>query len=219
VDGSETTSHKVLRDEILADAQRQRERIIRKAEREAQTLRDKAAVDSQELRDRKLEAARAEADRKRELVLATVPVEVGRMRAARIEEELNSLRQRALDRLLARKDFDYGETLAVLAAEAIAQMEGDSFVLELASEEDRRAYGAALEQSVPRRVGRPDITVTIAPEPAPIRSGLIVRDPDGRQLWNDSLEARLERMWPLLRSQIAEQMGLQTNTEPSGGQS
>jgi len=42
VNRSETTSHDVLRDEILADAQRQATRLIRKAQRDAQSLIDKA---------------------------------------------------------------------------------------------------------------------------------------------------------------------------------
>ena len=218
MDRSETTSHEVLRDEILADAQRQAARAIRKAEREAKAVLDKATGESQEERSSKLATAQAEADRKRTLIFATVPVEIGRMHAAHVEKELLSFRDKVRDKLLARKGFDYGETLVTLAAEALARMEGDTFVLEL-SEQDRKTFGAELADIVPDLAGRPDVTVTVDNQPAPIESGVIVRDPQGRQIWNNSLEARLERMWPLLRSQIAEHMGLQANTEPSGGQS
>ena len=218
MDRSETTSHEVLRDEILADAQRQAARAIRKAEREAKAVLDKATSESQEERSSKLATAQAEADRKRTLIFATVPVEIGRMHAAHVEKELLSFRDKVRDKLLARKGFDYGETLVTLAAEALARMEGDTFVLEL-SEQDRKTFGAELADIVPDLAGRPDVTVTVDNQPAQIESGVIVRDPQGRQIWNNSLEARLERMWPLLRSQIAEHMGLQANTEPSGGQS
>ena len=80
---SETSSQDALRDEILADARRQAERLIRKAEREAQATIDKAKARSQEARTTKLAAARAAAERKRTLTLATVPIEIGRMRGAR----------------------------------------------------------------------------------------------------------------------------------------
>jgi V/A-type H+-transporting ATPase subunit E len=208
----------VLRDEILADAQRQATRLVRKAERDAKAMLDKAASESREEREGKLATAQAEADRKRELVLATVPVEIGRMRATRAEEELLALRDKIHARLSARKGFDYDETLVALAAEALGRMEGDAFVLALA-ERDRETFGAKLTKVVPDRAGRPDVTLTVDNQPASIKGGVIVRDPQGRQVWNNSLEARLERMWPLLRSQIAEHMGLQASTEPSGGQS
>jgi V/A-type H+-transporting ATPase subunit E len=218
VERSETTSHEVLRDEILADAQRQATRVIRKAEREAKAVLDKVTGESQEERNGKLAAAQAEADRKRTLVFATVPVEIGRMRATRVEKQLLSLRDQVRARLQARKGFDYGETLVTLAAEALARMDGDTFILAL-SEQDQKAFGAKLAVVVPDRAGRPDVTVTVDDQPAAIRGGVIVRDSQGRQLWDNSLEARLERMWPLLRSQIADHMGLQANAEPSGGQS
>ena len=89
---SETSSQDVLRDEILADARRQAERTIRKAEREAQAVIDKAKAESQQERDGKLAMAHAAAERKRTLALATVPIEIGRLRAARAEQELTTLR-------------------------------------------------------------------------------------------------------------------------------
>jgi V/A-type H+-transporting ATPase subunit E len=218
VDLSETKSHAVLRDEILADAQRQAQRLIRKAEREAKSVLDKAAADIQEERSSKLEAAQAKADRKRTLITATVPVEIGRMRAARVEQELLALRDQVRAKLRQREGYEYVETLASLAVEALASMEGETFVLEL-SEADRQAVGDALAASVEQRVQRPNITVTVSPKPAPIDSGVIVRDQQGRQVWDNSLDARLDRMWPMLRSQIAEHVGIQSNVTPSGGQS
>ena len=94
MDRPETTSHEVLRDEILADAQRQATRVIRKAERDAKAILDKATSESQEERKGKMAAAQTEADRKRTLMFATVPNEIGRMRATRVEEELLSLRDK-----------------------------------------------------------------------------------------------------------------------------
>jgi len=217
VDGTETTSHEVLRDEILADAQRQATRLIRKAEREAKAIVDKAISESQQERDGKLAAARAEADRKRMLALATVPVEIGRMRAARIEKELGAIRDQARARLRAREGFDYRKTLEVLAAEALARMEGDTFILAL-SEQDCRQFAARLPEPVQKRARRPHLTVTIDDQPAPISAGVVVRDPPGRQVWDNSLEARLDRLWPLLRSQIAAHMGFQASTPSSGEQ-
>jgi vacuolar-type H+-ATPase subunit E/Vma4 len=192
--------------------------LIRKAEREAKAVLDKATAESQEERSVKLEEAQAKADRKRTLISATVPVDIGRMRAGRVEQELLALREQVRAKLRERPWDQYGEILVGLAAEALARMEGDAFVLEL-SEKDREKQGDALVAAAGQRAGRPDIAVTVSAEPARIDSGVIVRDDQDRQVWDNSLEARLERMWPLLRSQIAEYMGIQSNAAPSGGQS
>lgn len=211
----------VLRDEILADARRQAQRMTRKAEQEAQALLDKAKAESEKERQEKLAVAEAKAEHHRAMALATVPVELGRKRAARIEQELSKLRERVCRELDNGGEGDYQQTLANLAAEALARMEGDTFVLELSSE-DLSARGGTLPAAAARRAGRPGLAVTVSTEPADIRGGVIVRDPAGRQVWDNSLQARLERMWPLLRGQIADGLGLNEldiDLTDSGGQS
>ena len=210
-----TRSHDVLRDEILADAQRQAERMIRKAERDAQGIVDKATVESRQEREAKLAAARATAEHQRALTLATVPIEIGRLRAIRVERELSALGDQVRVKLLTRQGYPYGGSLATLAAEAIAHMEGNEFVLEL-SPDDLRDFAATLAEAVRERTQRADVTVTVGAVPADITAGVLIRDGEGRQIWDNRLDARLRRMWPLLRSRIAEQLGLSGNTEPSG---
>lgn len=215
---SDSSSHDVLREEILADAMRQAERTVRKAEREAKALVAKATDDSAQERRSKLAAAEATAQRQRTLTLATVPIEIGRSRATRVERELVAMRDQVRARLLARQGFEYGEALVRLAAEALTRMEGDAFVLEL-SPDDLQEFGTALAGAVLARAERPQVTLTVSDVPAKIEGGVIVRDPQGRQVWDNSLAARLDRLWPLLRNKIAEHLGLDTRAEPSGGQS
>jgi len=105
-----------------------------------------------------------------------------------------------------------------LAAEAIARMEGLAFILAL-SPDDVRSRGASLPAAVCQRLGRSDLSVSVATEPARISAGVVVRDASGRQHWDNSLEARLERMWPLLRSKIADHLGLPLIAELSGAKS
>jgi V/A-type H+-transporting ATPase subunit E len=214
---SDTKSQSVLRDEILADAQRSATRLIRKAERDAGALVDKATADSQQERSAKLEAARTSAEHGRTLMLATVPVEVGRMRAVRVEQELQQLREQVRQALQQLSDADYEQTLASLAARALAQMEGEAFVLEL-SAHDLQTCGQKLPAAVLQRVTAPGIAVTVSTQPAEIGGGVIVRDPEGRQVWDNSLEARLDRMWPLLRNEIADNLGLEHDAADSGEQ-
>lgn len=209
----------ILRDEILADARRQAQRMTRKAEREAQALLDKVKAESEKERQEKLVAAQARADHHRAVALATVPVELGRQLAQRIEQELSKLRERVCQALDHGGCGDDEQSLVNLAAEALAQMEGEIFVLELSSR-DLAARGSTLPATAARRAGRPELVVTVGTEPADITGGVIVRDPAGRQVWDNSLQARLDRMWLLLRSQIAEGLGLnELEVTDSGGPS
>ncbi len=215
---SETNPQDVLSDEILADTERQGKRAIRNAKREAQATLDKAKAESRKARSDKLAAARTSAERARARTLATLPVDIGRMRAARVEKELLAVREEVRDELVNRRGFDYGETLVTLAAEAVARMEGDAFVLEI-SASDRRSFEALLVSNVPERAGRPNITVRIGDPTVNICNGVFIRDSQGRQIWDNRLEARLDRMWPLLRGTLAEHIGLNATEERPGGQS
>lgn len=217
MDQPEAPAHVVLSDEILADARRQADRIIRRAEREAKAIIDRAAAQAEEERNAKLAAARADAERKQTLIFATLPVEIGRMRAVRVEQELTALCDCVRARLQARKGFAYRETLVTLAAQAVAGMEGDAFVLEL-SADDQKTFQNGLVTSVLEHTSRAHVTLTMSAKPAKIKSGVLVHDPQSRQVWDNSLEARLDRMWPLLRNKIAEHMGIQGRAEPSGEQ-
>ena len=193
---------KVLTDEILADARRQAERSVTRAQRDAKEILDKAQAQADAERAERLAAARDEADRRRRLALATVPVEVARMRARKAEAALQTICDEARRRLGAREGFDYRETVAALAADAAGRLEGDAVVLELAAA-DREALGAGLADEVRQRVGRDGLAVSIAAEAADIAGGVIVRDAEGRQVWDNSLDGRLKRLWPMLRREIA----------------
>jgi len=207
VTAASSEQEKVLREEILADAQRHAERVLSHARREAQELRDRTRQDIEQGKSEQLEAARREAASRREIILASAAIEAPRRRNARVEAVLQGIHDEARRRLLAREGFDYREALVRLAADAIARMEGASFVLQL-SEADREALGAGLAEEVRRRVGRDALQVTLAAEGAKIAGGVIVRDAEGRQVWDNSLAVRLERFWPTLRRQIGVRTGL-----------
>jgi vacuolar-type H+-ATPase subunit E/Vma4 len=187
--------------EIIADAKRHADRALGHARRQSEELRNKGRAQvEQETRDR-LEAARRQADSRRELILAGVAIEAARRRSARIESALGGVLDEARQRLLAHQGFDYREALARLAAEAVSRMAGTNFVLQL-SGADRAALGDGLAEDVRRRVGCEGLQVTVAAEAAKIDGGVIVRDAEGRQVWDNSLRARLDRFWPILRREI-----------------
>ena len=189
-----------LQDEILADARAQAQRVGDHARQEAEALLAKAKADAQKEREERLAAARAEAKRRADLVLATVAVDVGRKRARCTEDLLDRLHRDARERVERREGFDYRAAVVRLAAEAVRGMEGDRFILQLAPADLASAGGLADE--VRCAVGREGILVEIDPKPARIGAGVVVRDPDGRQEWDNSLQGRLERFWPRLRIRL-----------------
>lgn len=209
-------SAEILRAEILADARRASEEIIRRAQQEAEALLAKAKTEADEAGREQLEAARAEAVRRRELMLATLPVEAGRLRAARVEALLESVHEEIRRRLTVREGFDFREAVLVLAAEAMQRMAGSVFVVNL-SVADRIALGDELAGEIARRAGHAPLNVTIASDSAAQDGCLVIQDGEGRQVWDNSPAVRLERLWPELRRQIAIQTSLVLEPKAGGG--
>lgn len=209
-------SAEVLREQILADARRESEAIINRARREAEELLANAKTEAAQIRQARLAQAQAEAGRRSELILATVPVEVGRLRLVRVETLLEAVREEVRRQLLARDGLEYRDVLIALAAEAASQMSGEALVVQI-SAADRLALGDGLAGEITRRVGRSPLRLTISDETALMGGGLIICDAEGRQVWDNRLTTRLERLWPELRRQIAIRTGLVTSGDTRGG--
>ena len=210
---AETNPENVLRSEIIADARRQAERLARRARTDAEALLAKARAEAEQARRERARAAQAEAARRRNLALATVPVQAARMRAERTEAALQAVHDEAGERLAAREGLDARRAIVDLAAEAVSAMAGNRFVLEM-SEADRRAFGDAAAEEVRGRLGRPDVVITVAPGSDRVAAGVVVRDDAGRQVWDNSLAARLERLWPAMRSQVAALLPRRSEAKP-----
>ena len=194
-------STEVLREEILAAARREGEEIVSRARQDAEVFLTSAVAEADRIRQEQLDQARAEAARQSELILATVTVETGRLRAARVEALLESVYEEACQRLVAREGFEYLETVIGLASHAISQMAGVGFVVKL-SEADQTILGDGLAEEIAHRVGRP-VGIAISYEPGITEGGVIIEDTEARQMWDNRLVKRLERLWPELRRQVA----------------
>ncbi len=203
-----------MREEILTDARREGEEIVVRAKQDAEAFLTGAAAEAQRLRQERLDGASKEAARQSELILATVPVETGRMRMARIEEMLGSVREEASQRLLAREGFEYRETVIALASHAISRMAGDAFIVKL-SDAELTNPGDGLGGEIERRVGRP-VSITVLHGADITGGGVVVEDADVRQVWDNSLLKRLERLWPEMRRQIAMQANFVPKAGPGG---
>jgi len=194
-------SERVLSDEILKDAATKADRIRKRGQRDARKLLDDAAREAAAAAESVLEVARRRAARAAQSILATVDQEVRLEQLAAQEAELDRLFESARRRLADRKSYDYPAVVAALATQAIVAMGADRVTLGLA-EADRAMATDAWLADVCRRVGR-DVAITVSQEPAAIDGGVVVRSADGRLLYDNSFAARLRRLRPGLRRELA----------------
>ncbi|MCX5813376.1 MAG: hypothetical protein NT178_12655 [Proteobacteria bacterium] len=103
---TDQNSTEILREEILVDARGEGEEMIIRAKQEAESFLTGAVAEAEQERRGRLDHARREAARRSELILATVSVETGRLRAARIEALLESVYEEVCRRLMAREGFE-----------------------------------------------------------------------------------------------------------------
>ena len=201
----------VLCAEILADAKRQSDDILANAKMVAEAILTAANGEAEKIRRERQEQAQSEAARRKELILATVAVETSRLRSARIEELLESVREEIRRRLRAR-EFDARESVVALATEAIRRMPGNDFVLKT-SATDHAAFADGLAGEIAPRVGRSPLNLAISADAAMADNGVMIQTADGFQFWDNRLLSRLERLWPELRQQIALRTGLARESE------
>jgi len=198
-----STSEQLLSDEILQDAQKKAERALKKADRRAKQVVADAEKDAEAALDRAREAAHRRAQRTANSIMATLEQEMRRNLLDVREAELSALFDAALDRLSDRSGYDVADVLATLAAEAVAAIDSDTIILALnagdraiatdawlATVRDRAGYGGAL---------------IVEGVPAPIDGGVVARSGDRKKLYDNSYAARLRRLRPTLRQDIATQ--------------
>ncbi len=202
-----TTSGKnpedILRREILADARRQAERLLRKARNDAEEL---AAAAAKSLADERAKVQREvndEAARRAGLILTKVPVEVARIRAARTEVVLDSVRDSVRARLEAENLTP--SRLFTLVSDAVRLVDADCIVSLSQSDRALLDQNPDWRRSISEDCGH---EVDVADEPLPEGAmGPCVTARDGSRLCDNRLVVRLERMWPALRCEIAEKLG------------
>ncbi len=175
----------VLCAEILADARRECEEIHRRAQTEASTILAAGQAEAAGIRREHREQAEAEAARRKELILATVAVETGRLRLARVEALLESVHAE-IRRCLLEKNSEARETVVALAAAALCRMPETHFVLKV-SAADHAAFGNGLAQEIAQRVGRPSLSLDISADGAMTDGGVRVQDAAGFLLCDNRL--------------------------------
>ena len=186
--------------EVLEMARLESAGILAAAEAEAGKIISNAEAAAAKVRREMTEAALAGAARRREMMLSALPGEEGRLRLERREALLAAIREEAVEMIRAEgSGAGKKAILAALAAQAVSRMEGRIFTVAVAPGDGGAAAGLPAE--IERLAGRGSLEITIE-EGAGLSGGVIVRDGEGRQYWDNSFKGRLERFWPGLRGRL-----------------
>ena len=184
---------------ITEGAAREAAAIEAAAAKEAARLLEAAAAEAAAAGREALAAARAEGARRRAALLASAPAETARRRAAALERLLEKIKAEALRLAEAAASGPAGRpALAALAAEAAAGVGGREAVLSSAP-----GSGLASLREEIRRLAGPAAPELRFEETEGLGPGAAARSADGRRRWDNTLAARLERMWPGLRREAA----------------
>ena len=192
-----TDNSKALVREIMEMARRDSAGAVAAAEAGAASLLAAASEKAESEGRAAVEAARAAAAQRSLMLLAALPLETERFRAARLESLLVSIKEKAAARLEEGMSAGDSAVYAGLAAEALRGMEGNSFLLTLPP----GAPGSLVSEA--KRLSGKDGAEVALTEDRALAGGVIARDTAGRQYWDNSFRARLERFWPELRSRLA----------------
>jgi len=195
-----------LIEEILADARRQAERITHKAEREADRIISSARQTAERERSRILEEAKQRADKIRRTARGITAQQIRAVRCQALEHVLEQVRKAGMEKVLELTETDdYIESLCALALAAMKDMAGNKFTVIL-SARDRQKWGAQLEAKLkalaPKQLGR-QVEIEIHSEEADFAGGLRIVGSNGKEVCDQTFEARLKRLWPQLRQQVA----------------
>jgi vacuolar-type H+-ATPase subunit E/Vma4 len=201
---SEEHKKQALADEILSDARRQAERKLDRARKRAERLIRTARAKVEGIEQEAMGAASEKLDGEKALLMADVPHQdlVRTLRAR--DKALQSLFDKTLSTLAAREGLDVLAVLTSLSVDAVAQMSGDTFVLELA-ERDAESCGNELVTRVADEVKAADgreLQLTAAASDDIPEGGVIVRS--DRELVDNSFAARAKRAERELRGQLAD---------------
>ena len=178
-----------LRAEMKQDAERKARRIIDRARREAGKLLDEVRREVSELRRVRLAMAQHTAEDQVSAILAGVEHETRRRRLIAREEVIRAALSRALERAASTQGNERKKILTAALSQAIADFPDDRFRIHCSPDDVARVRESA--DTLPEGT-------EIVADPS-VTGGIVIVSEDGVRRYENSFEARLERMRELLR--------------------
>lgn len=189
-----------ISEEILTDARTKAERILKAARREVEKMTKTAQDEAGQIEKETVEEADRRADALTRVIRASTEPAMRRIQLDVREKVLLDIISEARKALLNRDSQDYPQMLAALTAEAAELLGGGQLVAHI-SRQDFDRFGDGLSQRLQAR----DLGATIEVRSAEdIEWGVIVRTADGTRQVDNTINARLQRIYPVLRRNVAD---------------
>lgn len=201
---SEKDPQNILVEEILKDARTRGEREMKKAGTEAQKIIADAKAGARVETGKALEESRKRVEVKRRMILRTVDQEVARKKLAARDEIVRDVLEQAKARLHHLSGESYRQSVTRLALDAIRQMPADAFVLKVCARPgedlDAEALASEIVKGLRAQGKEYSLSVKLIPD---TRGGVVIESADGKLRWDNSFDARLQRLRADLRRVLA----------------
>ena len=141
-----------------------------------------------------IETSMKQAESVKRQIVGTAELEARNSQLKSLERAVNEAFERATKKISSSEGADYEKALARLVDEGL-EVIGSSATVSCASK-DRRAVSSVVKKLAKAKV-------TLDEDPVDTIGGVILTTPDGSIRFDNTFEARLERMRPTLRREVA----------------
>ena len=174
---------------------------IESASGEAQRALDDAVPSLNMEYDKIISDGKKEVDKISRQIVGSADLEIRNKQLLVLEEAVDRVFEQALGRIsdTDRNGPEYSELLRSLLAESVAAL-GTREVTVSTSERDRDAVQSIVSSEYPDS--------EVAAEPIGCLGGVRIRSKDGAMTFDNTLDARIERIKPLIRKEIASKFGV-----------
>ncbi|MEM4290929.1 MAG: V-type ATP synthase subunit E [Candidatus Caldarchaeum sp.] len=182
--------------EVVQEALQNAEKMLDEAEREAEKVLERAAVDvSRELASLR-EAGQAVREASRQRIISTAEIKAKNMAIAAVEEEVSKIFDSVFHKLARMASEDSFEPeLKKLLDEAVELVGREMTVYS-------NEKGVEMLKRIMSK-HQYKLPVHVSENPINTVGGVLAKSADGQVVYDNTLEARLERLKPLLRNEIA----------------
>ena len=197
----------VLAEAILQKARTEAQEIVERARRVAEREVEHAREEAEASWKEGIEQAQRRVEQERRRMYAQIELDVQRRRMAKQEELIQVTFRSAMEALRSMpRDEVYERILVRLIEEGMGVIGEDAATVFL-NGVDREAFGEErihrLEKQVSEHLGR-SIRLVLSDQLVETSGGVFLRSEDGRVSFDNTFEARLERVRDDLRGEIAE---------------
>jgi vacuolar-type H+-ATPase subunit E/Vma4 len=202
MDNSEKT--KKISKQIFEDAERKGDRIISRGDRQAQKQLKEARKEAKQSKAMILEEAEENAQRMYEKILGSIPLEQKKIRLSAKDKIIQLVLSTVRQKLREEAAIDTSKILKSLTVSAISQMSADEFLISCAGKDKSIFTPHVLHQIEDefREKESREIKLHLSENSEDIIGGVRVWDISERLFYDNSFDARLERMHEDLRQNI-----------------